>query len=116
MLNRERSSPSTTTTPIVTVDRITDAHRALFPVLPDDAEYAVSVYRDNVLCDVSAAGIAFSADGLPHLRERAREVATAARGTYWAGCAWCHINNCDERARHELWYRGSESTWRELAA
>lgn len=115
MLNRERSSPSTIV-PIVTVDRILDAHRSLFPVLPAAAEYAVSVYRDNVLCDVSAAGIAFSADGLPTLRERAREVAAAVRGTHWAGCPWCGVGNCNERDRHDRWYRACETTWRELAA
>jgi len=115
MLDRERSASttSTTTTPIVTVDRITDAHRALLPALPTSG-YVVALYRGDIL-DLIPTLVAQNPQLISWLHTGAQQAAARHGYAHLSGCPWCHVNNCDERARHERWHRESESTWRGAA-
>jgi hypothetical protein len=108
------ASTATGTTPTVTVDPFTDAHRALYPNLLGDFAYAVAVYRNGILADVIAHGP--DASDLAQLRQIAQQAARENGWTYQA-CEYCGINCApDVRAEHEHLDRQSETTWRRQVA
>jgi hypothetical protein len=103
---------STATTPVVTVDPVSDAHRALHPGLLDNATHVIALYRKHQLADVDPV-VGPSPDTIPLLRARAPKFAAAHGATYWEPCGYCGINCTPaDRAEHDRYARTSETTYR----
>ncbi len=103
------------TTPIVTVDRITDAHRALLPAMNLPDGFVAAVYRDGAL-DIIPTLVATDPQLISWLHTGAQQAADRYGYAHHLGCPYCGVNNCDTRAQHEWLARSSETTWRQVAA
>ncbi len=113
--HRTAKSSTDATAPIVTVDRITDAHRNLNPPITFPEGWIVAIYRGETL-DVIPTLITRDPDLIGWLHTGAQLAAKQHGYAHHLGCPWCHVNNCTERAQHETFHRSAESTWRECAA
>jgi hypothetical protein len=116
MLHRQGTASTgstTTTTPVVTVDRVTDAHLAQLPTLPRSG-YVVAVYRDGTL-DLIPQFAAEDAALISWLHTGAQKAAAHHGWAHHYGCPWCGVNNCAERTGHERLVRMSETSWRVTA-
>ena len=114
MLNQQSSAPtSTSTTPLVRVERMTAVHRTAFPGRLGMIMYAAAVYSDGVLTDVLPKG-APTPDEIPSLIAYARGVALKRSWAYDPGCGYCGIA-CGPRLRaeHVQMLAGSETVIRQ---
>lgn len=107
-------STATTAIPIVTVDRVTDAHRALLSALPAGG-FVVALYRGEAL-DIIPTLVAEDPQFISWLHTGAQQAAERYGYAHQFGCPWCHVNNCADRFNHEWLARSAESSWRELAS
>lgn len=106
-------SPATTT-PVVTVDRVTDAHRAVVPNLPDG--FVVAVYRDGAVTIPDGSLVVHDPMLVAWLHTHARLMAGRGGLVHDEGCGYCGVRNCVNAAEHEWLSRSTESAWRGHAA
>lgn len=108
--HRTVTQPSTATA-VVTVDPVSDEHRALYPRPLTAATHVIAVRRGNVVIDCELA--VYDATDVGTLRARAPQFAAHWGYAYFEPCSWCGINcTPTDRVDHERLSRGNETTWR----
>jgi hypothetical protein len=104
------TTPPAPATAVVTVDPVSDEHRAMLPPLPATATHIVAARRGNELIAVELFS---DAAGIPALQARAQQFAAHWGYAYFEPCSWCGINCAPTtRVAHEQLSRGSESSIR----
>lgn len=108
--NTTATPPPAATVQYVTVDRITDTHRALLPVLPERG-FVVALYRSGDL-DLIPTLVAEDPLLVSWLHTAAAKAAKLHGCAHDLGCPYCGTGNCDNRFDHERLARTSERSWR----